>query len=167
MKKLILPLAVASVAFAPFTLLADEGKKEGEKKTEKTEAKKPDQEIVLQCNDQMQFDKRALEIKAGQTIKLTLKHTGKLDKKVMGHNFVLLAKGTDLAGWAMKAMTAQATEFIPAAPEAKKAILAHTKIIGGGQEDSITFTVAEAGEYEYLCSFPGHFGVMRGKLTVK
>ncbi|HSP39987.1 MAG TPA: plastocyanin/azurin family copper-binding protein, partial [Gillisia sp.] len=82
----------------------------------------PVRTIVLNSNDQMKFDKTEIRVKAGEKIKLVLKHTGKLPKNAMGHNFVLLAKGTDVAKFATAAMNDKATEYIPA-----KGVLAHTK----------------------------------------
>ncbi|MGE9268557.1 MAG: plastocyanin/azurin family copper-binding protein, partial [Verrucomicrobiales bacterium] len=79
----------------------------------------------------------------------------------------ILKAGQVPAQFAMKAMSAKDNEYIPVAEADAAAILAHTKLLGPGEEDSITFTAPEAGEYPYLCSFPGHFGVMNGVMTVK
>lgn len=163
-------LIPATMVLSPILVLADPVVESGspdKAKTEKAEAKTPDQKIVVEANDLMQFNKKELEIKAGDMIELTLKHTGKQPKEIMGHNLVILTQGTNLTTWATQAMTARATDFIPTAPEAKKAIIAHTELLGGGEEDTITFSIEETGEYEFLCSFPGHFGVMRGKVLVK
>ena len=65
-------------------------------------------------------------------------------------------------------MQAAATEYIPQDEESKKLIVAHTKLIGGTESDTLTFTApAEAGAYPYICTFPGHFALMQGVLTVK
>ncbi len=48
-------------------------------------------------------------------------------------------------------------------------ILAHTKLIGGGESDSVTFDVskiAAGGNYAYFCSFPGHWAMMKGTLKL-
>jgi azurin len=122
-------------------------------------------EFTVKGNDQMQFDLKTLEAAAGDTIKLTFENVGKLPKQAMGHNLVVLKKGADVAAFAMAAMTAAATEYFP---EAKKDdALAHTKLLGPGEKDTITFTIAEAGEYTYICTFPGHYVLMKGVLTVK
>ena len=167
MKHITTTLFAAALSFAPVALFADSDPAPAKKKEEK----KADQEIVIEANDQMQFNKKELEIKAGETVKITLKHVGNLPKVAMGHNLVILKKGTNLAAWAGKAMAAAATEYIPADEESKKAVIAHTKVLGGGPDDlktdSITFSIKEAGEYEFLCSFPGHFALMKGKITVK
>ena len=163
MKKLNSTLFAAALMLSPATTSAQSDTANNEKKG----AKKADQEVVVEANDQMQFNKKAFEIKAGDTIKLTLKHVGKLPKIAMGHNLVILQKGTNLAGWASKAMTAAATNYIPVDEASKKAVIAKTKVLGGGETDSVTFSIKEAGEYQYLCSFPGHFALMQGKITVK
>ena len=48
-----------------------------------------------------------------------------------------------------------------------KLIVASTKILGPKQEETIVFKAGAAGEYPYVCTFPGHFGVMKGVMTVK
>ncbi len=128
------------------------------------EAQKP-VELILESTDAMQFTKKELKVKAGQTVKLTLKHTGKLAKAAMGHNFVLLAQGTDVAAFGQKAAQARDTEYIPKSEASK--ILAHTKLIGGGESTSIEFKAPKKGTYTYICSFPGHYALMQGKLIVE
>jgi azurin len=128
------------------------------------EAQKP-VELILESTDAMQFTKKELKVKAGQTVKLTLKHTGKLAKAAMGHNFVLLAQGTDVAAFGQKAAQARDTEYIPKSEESK--IIAHTKLIGGGESTSIEFKAPKKGTYTYICSFPGHYALMQGKLIVE
>lgn len=118
--------------------------------------------VVINSNDQMRFDKSEIRVKAGEKIKLTLNHTGKLPKTAMGHNFVLLEKGVDMADFAMKAMNAKDREYIPA-----KGVIAHTKLIGGGESTTIEFTAPAKGTYEFLCSFPGHYAMMKGKFIVE
>ncbi len=40
-------------------------------------------------------------------------------------------------------------------------------MIGGGQSDQISFTVNEPGTYVFLCTFPGHYQIMRGEFIVE
>lgn len=122
--------------------------------------------LVITGNDLMQYDKNELRAKAGEKVKLTLRHIGKLDKQVMGHNVVILMKSANPEDFAAAAATSKDNDYIPAAMENQ--IIAHTKMIGGGQTDSVEFTApTEPGEYEFLCSFPGHFQMMRGKFIVE
>ena len=64
-------------------------------------------EIEITANDQMKFSLAAIEAKAGEQLKVTLKNIGTLPKEAMGHNWVLLKPGTDLNAFAMAAMTAR------------------------------------------------------------
>ncbi|MEL6256109.1 MAG: azurin [Bacteroidota bacterium] len=120
--------------------------------------------VVLSSNDQMKYDQSEVKVKAGGTVTLTLKHSGSMAKQVMGHNFVLLKAGTDLSAFAVEAMSAIDSDYVP---ENSDAIIANTKLIGGGEEVTITFDTPEAGTYDFLCTFPGHFAVMQGKFIVE
>lgn len=127
-----------------------------------------DKAIELTGNDQMQFSAKTLEVTAGDKVALTFKHIGMLPKAAMGHNFVLLTADTKVQDFAMKAMQAVATEYIPVDEESKKRVITHTKLLGGGETEILTFTApAEPGAYPYVCTFPGHFALMQGVLTVK
>lgn len=119
--------------------------------------------LTLEANDQMQYNKKELRVKAGQTVTLTLKHVGKMPLEAMGHNFVLLKTGTDLAAFATEALKAKDTDYIPAGD----AVIAHTEMIGGGKSTSVTFTAPEVGIYDYICSFPAHYALMNGKFIVE
>ena len=120
-------------------------------------------EIKLSSTDNMLFDKNIIYVNSRQKVTLTLEHTGKMDKKIMGHNFVLLKKDVDVVSFATKAMVARDSEYIPEGNET----IAYTKLIGGGESDTIVFEAPEKGSYTYICSFPGHYGVMKGILIVK
>ena len=130
--------------------------------TSGVEMNQPVRTIVLNSNDQMKFDLSEIRVKAGEKVKLTLNHTGKLPKNVMGHNFVLLTKGTDVAKFATAAMSEKGKEYIPST-----GVLAHTKLIGGGESTTIEFTAPQKGTYDFICSFPGHYTMMKGKFIVE
>lgn len=121
--------------------------------------------IKLNADDHMRFDKLVLRAKAGQKVRLTLVHVGKGAISAMGHNFVLLKEGVDAAKFAQKAALAASTGFVP--DSEKESVIAHTRMLGGGESDTIEFTIEKAGRYTYLCSFPGHFAAMRGVFIVE
>ena len=57
----------------------------------------------------------------------------------------------------------QGRAFMPKSDD----ILAATKTLEPGQKESLKWKApSEEGEYEYVCTFPGHFAVMWGKLVV-
>ena len=120
--------------------------------------------LTLEGNDLMQYDKKELRVKEGSTVTLTLTHVGKMAKAVMGHNFVLLKPGTDMATFANAAMTAVDNEYIP--KDTDQGIV-NTKMLGGGESTTITFEAPAKGTYDYICSFPGHYGLMQGKFIVE
>ncbi|WP_224484170.1 azurin [Robertkochia aurantiaca] len=120
--------------------------------------------VTITGNDLMKYNKKEIKVKAGEKVTLTLKHVGKLDKQVMGHNWVLLKKGVDLVDFATEAQTAVDNGYIP---EGTDDVIAHTKMLGGGESDTIEFEAPEPGTYQFLCSFPGHYGVMQGEFIVE
>ena len=133
-----------------------------EKKEVSSDKKSKSSVIILNSSDLMKFDQNELRVFEGQEITLTLNHTGKMSKEIMGHNFVLLKKKTDLDDFAQRAMLARENEYIPVGDET----IAYTKMIGGGESDTITFTAPKKGSYTYICTFPGHYGLMKGVLIV-
>ena len=120
--------------------------------------------VEITANDAMKYSTAEIRVKAGEQVTLTLKNLGTMPKASMGHNFLVLGSGTDLEAFAMKAMVAKDSDYIPS--DLKAAIIAHTKLLGPGESDTITFTVP-AGTYEFICSFPGHYASMRGKLIAE
>ena len=116
----------------------------------------------------MKFDKASIEVPAtckDFTVKLV--HSGKMAKNVMGHNWVL-TKTADLQPVATEGMSLGLDKNY--VNDADPRVIAHTAVVGGGESASVTFAVSKltAGEsYEYFCSFPGHWAIMKGTLTVK
>jgi azurin len=111
----------------------------------------------------MQYDKKELSVAADCTqVELTLHHSGKLPAQAMGHNWVL-SKSSDVSGIASDGVGAGfANDHIK---PGDTRVIAHTKIVGGGQSTSVTFPTSKlkAGEsYTYFCSFPGHSSIMKG-----
>ena len=128
-----------------------------------------DQPVAISANDQMKFDTTDIEGKVGQKITLTLTNDGSLPKAAMAHNVVILKPGTDVAAFIAAASDSErkAASYLPDGEPASH-IIVHTKLLGPGEEDTITFTPTAAGVYEYVCTFPGHTAAgMRGKIIVQ
>ncbi len=123
--------------------------------------------IEITSNDQMQYNIKAFEVTEGQKVVLSLKHIGQQPSDKMGHNVVILKAGTSVPAFSSKCTTAKNTNFIPTDEESKNLIIAHTKLLGGGESDQVTFTAPAAGSYPFICSFPGHCSVMQGVMIVK
>src|SRR4051812_30718883 len=121
--------------------------------------------IEITANDQMKFSVTAIQAKAGEELKVVLTNQGTLPKEAMGHNFVLLKAGTDLTAFATAGMTAKETDYI--APSMKDKVIASIPTLGPKKSGEVTFKAPAPGEYTYICSFPGHYMLMKGTLTVK
>ena len=121
-----------------------------------------DFKVILNSFDNMIYDKNKIEVSSGKKIILTLNHKGKISKEFMGHNFVLLKKGINVDEFAKKAVLAKSNDYIPNSDET----IAYTKMIGGGESTTVSFSAPEAGVYNYICTFPGHYMIMRGELIV-
>ncbi|TPG20668.1 azurin [Variovorax guangxiensis] len=123
--------------------------------------------VEIEGNDAMQFSKPAIEVsKTCKDFTVKLKHSGKLPKQAMGHNWVL-AKTADVQAIASDGIAAGLPQNYVRAGDAR--VVAHTKIVGGGESDSVTFAVGKLGaseSYTYFCSFPGHSSIMKGTLKL-
>jgi azurin len=122
--------------------------------------------LEIAGTDLMQYDKKELKVAADcAEVELTLKHTGKLPLQTMGHNWVLVrapdANAVSSAGLA----AGLKNNHVPAGD---KRVLAATKMIGGGQTTSVRFStkgLKKGDAYTYICTFPGHSTLMKGKFV--
>lgn len=124
-------------------------------------------EATVDSTDQMMFDQKEMTVsKSCKTFTLTLTHSGSLPVQVMGHNWVL-SKTADMRDVAGDGMSAGIDEGY-LKPDDER-IIAHTRLIGAGDRDTITFDASKLspGEsYSFFCSFPGHTAMMQGALKV-
>jgi azurin len=123
--------------------------------------------IEIQGNDAMKFSVTSITAKPGEKIRVVLTSVGTMPKMVMAHNWILLKKTADPQAFANAGALARDTGFI--APAQKANVIANTTLVGAGEKAEVTFTAPKvAGQYPYLCSFPGHYAAgMKGTLTVK
>lgn len=120
---------------------------------------------TVEANDAMQFNTKEIQVsKACKEFTITLKHTGTQPKASMGHNIVI-GKTEDMDGIFKDGVGAADTDYVKA-DDAR--VVAHTKLIGGGEESSLTLDPAKLadGEYKFACTFPGHGALMNGKVTL-
>jgi azurin len=124
--------------------------------------------VQVEANDAMQFNTKSIDVpKSCKSFTVQLKHVGKLPKASMGHNWVL-AKTADLDGVVKDGIAAGLASNYLKAGDAR--VIATTKLLGGGESDSVTVDVAKlkAGDaYTFFCSFPGHSALMKGTLQLK
>jgi azurin len=130
----------------------------------------PPKEVTIQADDKMRYDVNAFDASPGQKISVTIKNVGTTPKFSMGHNFVLLDRtintGNVQSSFLDKASTEASHDYVP---PGTKEVLAHSKLLGPGESDTVTFNAPYiSGDYLYLCSFPGHYSQgTKGLMTVK
>ncbi len=110
---------------------------------------------------EMKFNLTEIKVKSGCTIKLTL--VNEATDASMQHNFVLIDLGSadSVAAKGLKAGVAENY-----APKTKEVYVA-TNVTPPGKSTTITFPAPEKGTYEFICSYPGHYTMMRGKFIVE
>ena len=126
------------------------------------------EKILITGNDTMQFSTKEFSVTAGEKVELEFKNIGKLPKIAMGHNLVILKEGVSALAFGSKVLQAggNATNALP--ESVKDEVLAHTKLLGPGESETITFDApGKPGLYQFVCTFPGHCAMMRGIMTVK
>ena len=124
--------------------------------------------VEVDSTDQMTFSTKAIEIdKSCKEFTVNLKHSGSLPKNVMGHNLVI-SKEADMQPIATDGLSAGIDKQYLKEGDAR--VIAHTKIIGAGETDSLKIDVSKldpAEKYGFFCSFPGHISMMKGAITLK
>ncbi len=114
--------------------------------------------------NQMQFAPRELRVKAGAKVRLIFDNPD-----LMLHNLVLLAPGAEeevgaLADQLATQSDAIAKAYVPSSPK----VLYATPLVNPSGRAELVFTApATAGGYPFICTFPGHWRVMRGVLIVE
>ncbi len=123
--------------------------------------------VQIDVGDSMKYLPAAFTAAPGESIKVVIRHVGKLPKVAMGHNLVLLKKGVDPKKLVEACASAADSDYI--ASSVTSQLLAYTRLIGPGETADATFTVPAArGDYVFVCTFPGHFALgMKGIFTVK
>lgn len=122
-------------------------------------------ELQINAGDNMMYDRSELRADADcGEVSVTLTHTGSLDPRQMGHNWVLISgerKAIARAGIA----AGPDNDYVPG----DERVIAATRIVGGGESASVTIDVSELapGSYTFLCTFPGHSAVMNGTLVLQ
>jgi azurin len=112
--------------------------------------------------DNLYFDKKEMEAKAGQAVKITFKNNSSAASN-MNHNWVLVKPGTEQQVATDSMQAGEAKDWVAEGPN----VLGHTKLAKPGETVSTVITMPAAGDYTYICTFPGHSMTMKGTLHVK
>lgn len=113
----------------------------------------------------MQFVEKELTAVAGKAVELTFKNPDTM--LVTGHNVVICKPGKLDVVTAAATASAADPEFAKRGyvPESDDIIIG-SKLLMPNEKQVLKFTIDEPGDYPYVCTFPGHFILMKGVLKV-
>ena len=134
--------------------------------TDEAAGDEPVTSITITGNDRMRFDITRFVVPAGEEITLTFQNIGQMPKETMGHNLAII-QGLTANTFSSLSERFPDNEYI--APEYEDNVIAATRVLGPGEEETITFTAPdEPGDYPFVCSFPNHTQAgMKGLMVVK
>lgn len=118
----------------------------------------PDTTITIRASGStLEFQPARISVKAGRRVRLRFVNEGTLP-----HNVALPRAEADLDAIALAAYQAGETGYVP--PEHRDKLVTYTNLASPGQTVEADFVVPAAGEYTYVCLFPGHANSMLGTL---
>ena len=131
---------------------------------EKANANLGDALIIQAVPNKMQFAPKELHVKAGAKVRLIFENPD-----LMLHNLLILAPGSaeEVGALADKLATQPdgiTRGYIPTSTK----VLHATPLVQPRQKAELVFTAPTApGSYPFICTFPGHWRLMRGVLVVE
>ena len=115
---------------------------------------------IESVKNQMKYDVTEIIVSPRSVLKIIFKNNATLD--VMKHNIVVLTDESYINDVGIAAL--QAPNNVPS----HDAIIAFTELVGPGQQVELMIMIpSEPGVYPYICTFPGHYMVMQGRIIVK
>ena len=121
--------------------------------------------VVKTVHEQMRYDTTRIVVEKGKPFEIIVEN---LD--AMPHNLLIVDGGTRQS-IAESVQTERPDKRDkkgrPYYPEKDKRVHEGTKLIEPGQKDTIKWTAPNKdGEYDYVCTFPGHWMIMWGRIVV-
>jgi hypothetical protein len=124
--------------------------------------------VVRTVVEEMRYDTPRLVVPLGKPFEIIFENPD-----VMPHNLVIVKPGTrEKVGTAAANLTPEERDdkgraYIPAFIGEPTPIVAATKILETGQNETLRIpAIRDAGTYEFVCTFPGHWLIMYGQLVV-
>jgi azurin len=121
----------------------------------------PDQVITIGTKPGLKFDLAEIQVKAGSKVKFVFNNNDD-----MLHNCVITLPGAaNKVGETALNLGLKGAEmnYIPDMKE----VLYHTGLMQPESSEALYFVApAKAGDYQYVCTFPGHHTLMQGKMKV-
>ena len=112
--------------------------------------------------NEMRYEQTEFTVQPGQTVRITFENTA--TSPAMHHNVVVLRQDANVNEVGQAALTAAGTDYIPDSEQDQ--IIAHTAMAAPGETVTVEFTAPAAGDYTYVCTYPGHYMTMQGTMHV-
>ena len=120
--------------------------------------------VIRTVREQMRYDVPRLVVEAGKPFEIVLENDD-----FMPHNLVIVKPGArEAVGAAADVMAPGALDregraYVPGLP----GVVGATRLVESGSRATLKLTApSQTGDYEYVCTFPGHWPVMWGRLVV-
>ncbi len=108
----------------------------------------------------MTYNLATMTVATGRKVHIVLKNNAK--SPLMPHNWMLVKPGTEAAVALAGLNAGKDAQYIPKSDDM---IVAMPLAPPGGTAE-LTFTAPAPGTYPYICTVPGHYMLMKGKLIV-
>lgn len=105
----------------------------------------------------LEFTPTRVSARAGTRLRIRFVNEGTLP-----HNLVVPRSDDDIDALVLAAYKAGDTNYVPM--ELKEKLIGWTTLASPGESVEVSFVVPPAGEYTYVCLFPGHSNSMLGTL---
>ena len=125
-----------------------------------SDAPKSVTQVIKPVGNQMAYEQTEFTVPAGAEVTIVMDNIATME--AMKHNVVVVKSESlinEIGGAAISA-----PGYIPE----HDGIIAATPMADAQQKTEVTFTAPKkAGRYPYICTFPGHYVVMRGVMVVE
>jgi plastocyanin len=112
---------------------------------------------IRAASSTLEFAPTHVSARAGSRVRIRFVNDGTLP-----HNLVVPKTDDDIDALSLAAYQAGETGYVPL--DMKDKLVGWTTLASPGQSVEVTFVVPAAGEYTYVCLFPGHSNSMLGTL---
>ena len=109
--------------------------------------------------DALKFNLSQLTVKAGSEVVINFKNASTVNQ----HNFVVVQAGTKDEVAAAGTAAGPDNAWIP---QGDDRVIANSQLLDPGATEDIRFTAPGPGNYQFVCTFPGHNLTMFGEFNV-
>ncbi|MAR20761.1 MAG: hypothetical protein CMD25_01670 [Flavobacteriales bacterium] len=110
---------------------------------------------------EMKFDKKNITVQSGSWVRINLVNEG-VDPAML-HNIVFVKYGTRKEVAKQSIEAGPDLQFVPKSSD----VIAYSELADPGETVVLEFEAPEKGNYEFICTYPGHSEIMRGYFFVK